>query len=183
MKYFIILLIGIISSTAVFSQADEVLEDGYRTYSVILITQNGELKNKFKEGKGITALINGKRITGNWYFKAEPDLVVIVGKKGEVLGEVSLNKQKNIKLETDEPVQRGGGMSIGIGIGPVGISSGGGSGGPRFISYNMSKNKALFDKQKETREDKIKREYAEKKYLEQQRKEQEKQAKKTKRRK
>ena len=71
-------------------------------------------------------------------------------------------------------------MSFGVGIGPVGIATGGGS-RPRYISYNMDKNKAVFDKEKETREDKIRREYAEKMILEQRRKAQEKEAKKAKR--
>jgi hypothetical protein len=47
----------------------------------------------------------------------------------------------------------------------------------------MIKNKVVFDKQKETREDKIRREYAEKKILEEQRKEREKQEKKAKKKK
>jgi hypothetical protein len=182
MRKTIVFLLALIVSFSVYSQADEIIQDGYRTYTVILITQKGEVRNRFKEGKGITAKINGKNVTGKWYFKAEPDLISIVNRKGEILGEVNLNNQKSIKLETEVPKQSGGGMSIGIGIGPVGISTGGG-GGPRYISYNMAKNTAVFDKQKESREDKIRREYIEKRMIEEQRKEQEKQARKAKRKK
>jgi hypothetical protein len=177
MKKISTVIIGLILSLSIFSQAEEIKADGYRSYYVILITQKGEVRNIFKEGKGIIASINDKKVTGTWYFKAEPDLVTIVDRKGKVVGDVNLNNQKSIKLETDEPKQNGGGISIGIGIGPVGLSTGNG-GGPRYISYNMIKNKVVFDKQKETREDKIRREYAEKKILEEQRKEREKQKKK-----
>lgn len=176
-------IVALILCLSAFSQADEMLNEGLKSYPVILITQNGKLINKFKEGGRITVNIDGKRVTGNWYFKAEPDLVSLINKRGERIGEVNLNNQKTIKLETDEPVQRGGGVSIGIGVGPVGIATGGGTSGPRFISYNMSKNTVIFDRQKETREDKIRRAYAEKKMLEQQRKALEKQQRKSKRKK
>ena len=183
MKKIIVLLFGFLLGINIFGQADEIPSTGDRSYPVILITQKGEVKNIFREGKGITVKINGKNVTGNWYFKADPDVVTIVGKKGNVLGSVSLNEQKTIKLETDEVKNANGGMSIGIGIGPVGLSTGGAAVGPRYISYNMTKNKAVFDQQKETREDKIRREYDEKKRLEKQRKEQEKQERKQRKRK
>ena len=183
MKRVVILFLILFFNSSAFSQAEEKSKDGYKKYYVILITKDGEVRNVFKEGKGITAKIGEKTISGSWYFKAEPDIVTVVGKKGEVLGEVKLNDQKNIKLETDEPKQSGGGVSIGFGIGPVGISSRNVVSGPRYISYNMTKNKAVFDQQIETREDKIRREYAEKKYFEQQKKEQAKQDRKAKRKK
>ena len=178
MKKLIIVLMGLFLTSSAFSQAEEVSENGLRKSNVILITKGGEVKNVFKEGKGITCKINEKTVTGRWFFRAEPDEVTVVGRKGEVLGHVNLNTQKNIKLETDEPKQSGG-MSVGIGFGPVGISTGGG-GGPRYLSYNMAKNKAVFDKQTETREDKIRREYAEKERAEQRKKAAAKQAKKDK---
>ena len=171
MKKLAAIILGIIITSTAFSQAEEVSENGYRKYYVILIVKNGEVKNLFKEGKGITAKINDKTVTGTWYFKREPDVVAVVGRKGNVLGEVRLNEQKNVKLETDEPQQSGGGrVSFGVGFGPVGVSTGGGGGGPRYMSYNMEKHKAVFDKQTETREEKIRREYAEKKQMEQRKK-------------
>ena len=169
MKKLAIILLGFFITSTAFSQAEEGREDGFRTYYLILITKDGEVVNIFKEGKGITAKIGEKTVTGTWYFKSEPDVVTILGKKGEVLGDVKLNEQKTLKLETDEP-KKSGGMSVGIGFGPVGIGTGVGGGGPYFISYNMLKNQASFDKQKETREEKIKREYAEKQQLKQQKK-------------
>ena len=169
MKKLAIILLGFFITSTAFSQAEEGREDGFRSYYVILITKDGEVVNIFKEGKGITAKIGEKIVTGTWYFKSEPDVVTILGKKGEVLGDVKLNEQKTLKLETDEP-KKSGGMSVGIGFGPVGIGTGVGGGGPYFISYNMLKNQASFDKQKETREEKIKREYAEKQQLKQQKK-------------
>jgi len=169
MKKLAIILLGFMFTSTAFSQAEEGREDGFRTYYVILITKDGEVVNIFKEGKGITAKIGEKTVTGKWYFKSEPDVVTIFGKKGEVLGEVKLNEQKTLKLETDEP-KKSGGMSVGIGFGPVGIGTGTGGGGPYFISYNMLKNQASFDKQKETREEKIMREYKEKQQLEKQKK-------------
>lgn len=169
MKKLAIILLGFMFTSTAFSQAEEGREDGFRSYYVILITKDGEVVNIFKEGKGITAKIGEKTVTGTWYFKSEPDVVTILGKKGEILGDVKLNEQKTLKLETDEP-KKSGGMSVGIGFGPVGIGTGVGSGGPYFISYNMLKNQASFDKQKETREEKIKREYTEKQQLEKQKK-------------
>jgi len=183
MKKIAVLLFGFLLGINIFGQADEIPTTDDRTYPVILIKQKGEVKNVFMEGKGITVKINGKNVTGDWYFKAEPDVVTIVGKKGNVLGHVRLNEQKTITLETDEVKNTNGGMSIGIGLGPVGLSTGGNTLGPRYISYNMTKNKAVFDQQKETREDKIRREYAEKKRLEELRKEQEKQERKQRKRK
>lgn len=172
MQKLAIILLGLIISSSAFCQAEEGREDGFRSYYVILIAKGGEVENIFKEGKGITAKIGEKTVTGIWYFKSEPDVVTVFGKKGEVLGDVKLNEQKTLKLETDEP-KKSGGMSVGIGIGPVGIGTGVG-GGSYFISYNMSKNQASFDKQKETREEKIKREYAERELLKQRKKELEK---------
>lgn len=168
MKKLAIILLGFMFTSTAFSQAEEGREDGFRTYYVILITKDGEVVNIFKEGKGITAKIGEKTVTGTWYFKSEPDVVTIVGRKGEILGDVKLNEQKTLKLETDEP-KKSGGMSVGIGFGPIGIGTGTG-GGPYFISYNMLKNQASFDKQKETREEKIMREYREKQQLEKQKK-------------
>ncbi len=181
MKKLFVLLSIIIYSTVAYSQAEELSEDGYKTYYVILIVKDGEVRNSFKEGMGISAKIDDKTVSGRWYFKAEPDVVVVVGKKGEVLGEVKLNEQKTIKLETSEPRGGGGGVSFGIGIGPVGVSTGGGGGGPYYISYNMERNQATFDRQKETKEEKLMREYNEKKEIERQNKELMKQAKKAKR--
>lgn len=169
MKKLAIILLGFIITSTAFSQAEEGREDGFRSYYVILITKGGEVVNIFKEGKGITAKIGEKTVTGTWYFKSEPDVVTILGKKGEILGDVKLNEQKTLKLETDEP-KKSGGMSVGIGFGPIGIGTGTGGGGPYFISYNMLKNQASFDKQKETREEKIMREYREKQQLKQQKK-------------
>jgi hypothetical protein len=173
MKKIAIILVGLMFSSKLFSQAEEVGEDGYRSYYVILIAKGGEVEHIFKEGKGITAKIGEKTVTGTWYFKSEPDVVTIFGKKGEILGDVKLNEQKTLKLETDEP-KKSGGMSFGVGFGPVGFSSGGGGGGSHFISYDMLKNQATFDQQKETREEKIKREYAERELLKQRKKELEK---------
>ncbi len=172
MKKLAVILLGLIITSTAFSQAEEGREDGFRTYYVILIAKGGEVEHIFKEGKGITAKIGEKTVTGTWYFKSEPDVVTIFGKKGEVLGDVKLNEQKTLKLETDEP-KKSGGVSFGVGFGPVGIATGGG-GGSYFLSFNMLKNQASFDKQKETREEKIKREYAEKELLKQRKKELEK---------
>ncbi len=181
MKKVFVLFIVLFFSSVAFSQAEERSGNGYKKKYVILIVKNGEVRNAFKEGSGITAKIEDKTVTGRWYFKSEPDVVTVVGKKGEVIGEVKLNDQKNIKLETEELKQNRGGVSIGIGIGPVGISSGSMSSGPRYISYNMIKNMAVFEQQIETREEKIRREYEERQYFEQQQKEQAKQDRKVKR--
>lgn len=175
MKWLVISFLFIISSFA-FSQAREGEEEDYKSYSVIKIFKEGELQNTFKEGRGIKGKIGNKQVDGVWYFKAEPDLVTVIGLRGKVLGELSLSTQKNLKLETDQP-KTNTGISIGVGIGPVGIGTGGAGGGPRFMNYNMEKHQAIFGKQKESREEKIKREYIERKIVEQEEKELAKKAK------
>ncbi len=80
---------GLFLTSSAFSQAEEVSENGLRKSNVILITKGGEVKNVFKEGKGITCKINEKTVTGRWFFRAEPDEVTVVGRKGVVLGHVN----------------------------------------------------------------------------------------------
>lgn len=117
---------------------------------------------------------------GVWYFKAQPDVVTVVGLKGKVLGELKLNEQSKLKLET-EVTNNESGMSVGVGFGPVGIAAGGTSETARFMTFNMGKTQAKFAKQQESREEKIKREYEERKRQKQEEKELAKQAKKDKR--
>ncbi len=179
MKKRLLSIVFLFTASIAFSQAREGSGDGYKEYYIITISKDGEVLNTFKEGKGIKGKIGEKAVDGVWYFKAAPDVVTVIGLKGKVLGDLKLNEQKNLKLETDVP-KSSNGIGVGIGIGPVGISTGGSGGGPRFIGYNMDKHEAVFSKQKETREEKIKREYAEKLLLEKEKKALAKQAKKDK---
>jgi hypothetical protein len=176
MKYFTITLFVLLLNSTAYSQAREENEGDYKTYYVILVIKDGDVKQVIKEGKGITAKINDKFVTGRWYYKADPDEVVIIGKNGLVIGSTSLNKQKSIKLEVFQP--RTGGMSVGFGFGPVGVSTGTGGGGTIMQPFNMNKYQITFDKQKETKEEKIRREYKERKEQEQLAKEAAKKAKK-----
>ncbi|MBL4888381.1 MAG: hypothetical protein JKZ03_08100 [Flavobacteriaceae bacterium] len=180
MRYTLVIFFSLISSSLAFSQAREESDDGHKSYYVIVITKDGEVQNIFKEGKGIKGKIGNKSVDGVWYFKDEPDVVTVIGFGGVLLGELKLNEQKNLKLESDQPIKSSK-IGIGIGIGLIGVSTGGVGGGPRFMSYKMDKNRAKFGKQKETRAEKIKREYEERKQQEQMQKELTKQAKKDKR--
>ena len=114
-------------------------------------------------------------------FKSEPDIVTVIGLRGKNLGDLNLNNQKHLKLEKEMPNGNGSGISIGVGVGPVGIGTGGNDGGGlRFMTFKMEENKATFGLQKESRKEKIKRDYIEKKMAEQEQKQLTKTAKKAK---
>ncbi len=164
MKNLALLLLSVLIYSTAFSQARETIEEDYKTIYVIVITKNGELKHVVRERAQISTKIDGRTVNGRWLFKAFPDVVAIVGKKGEVFTEIALNKQAPLKIVTPQPKS---GPSVGIGVGPVSVSSI----GPGFQSFNMSKYEAKIVERLETKEEMLKRKYYEKK--EQERKDKE----------
>ncbi len=169
-KISLFLFLGLITNL-LFSQAREEGDEEYKTIYSILFIKEGEVKHTIKQGLEVNVEIDDKRVYGRWFFKSYPDVISVVNRKGEVLGEVALNQQKSIRVET--PQQRGG-LSVGVGIGPVGVSSGGGG----MQSFNMDKWKAEISERPETKEEKLKREYYEKKEQERLAKQAAKEAKK-----
>ena len=158
-------------SLNMFSQARELEEEGYKTLYVIVITKDGKVNHVVKEGAQISTKIDGRTVNGRWYFKAFPDVVSVVGKDKEILTQIELNNEEPLKIVTPQPKS---GPSIGIGVGPVSVSNFGSG----FQSFNMSKYKAEIVERLETNEEKLKREYYEKKEEERKAKEAAKAAKK-----
>jgi hypothetical protein len=156
-------------SLNIFSQARET--DDYKTLYTILIIKDGKVNHVVKEGAQISTKIDGRTVNGRWFFKAFPDVVVIVGKDKEILTQIELNKEEPLKIVTPQPKS---GPSIGIGVGPVSVSNF----GPGFQSFNMTKYKAEIVERLETKEEKLSREYYEKKEREREEKEAAKAAKK-----
>jgi hypothetical protein len=173
MKKILIGYILLLVSITVFSQAREDSDDSFKKVYSILITEKGKVQHVVKQGALISSKVDRKVIKGRWYFKAYPDVVVIVGETGQVLGEIELNKEMPLRIATP---QKKSGMSVGIGIGPVSVSSlGGGSG---LQNFDMKKYHAELDERLETKQEKMDREYYEKKRLNREKKEAEKAAKK-----
>ena len=171
MKNVFLLLTLILISFLGFSQAKEDNENDYKKIYEIVILKDGEVKHVIKQGVLISANIDGKTVSGRWYFSDYPDKVVVVTKKGGEAGIIELNKQNPLRIVTPQPKS---GMSVGIGVGPVSVSNM----GPGYQSFNMEKYKAEISERVETKEEKIRREYYEKKEQERMAKEAAKAAKK-----
>ncbi|MCB0400680.1 MAG: hypothetical protein KDD41_01215 [Flavobacteriales bacterium] len=171
MKKMFLFLILCATTFSVFSQAREEDDSGYRKVYAIILSKNGEVKHIIKQGEDISADIDGKNVNGRWFFKAYPDIVEIVDRKNEVVGEIALNQQDPLQISVPQPKS---GMSVGIGVGPVSVSNMGGG----MQSFNMEKWKAEISERMETKEEKLKREYYEQKEQERQAKEAAKAAKK-----
>ncbi len=156
MKNLSILLVLILTSLLGFSQAREDYEESSeRKVYTMLISKDGKVKHVIKQGAMMTSKVDGKVVKGRWVFRAYPDIVAIIGKNGEVLGEVALNKE--LPLRITPPQQQRSGMSVGIGVGPVSISGLGSGSGMR--NFDMKKYKATIDERPETREEKMRREH------------------------
>lgn len=171
MRKLTIVLISLFFCLSAFSQARETNDGDYRTLYTILITKDGKVNHVIREGAEISTKIDGKTVNGRWYFKSFPDVVSIVGKDKEILTQIELNKEEPLRIVTPQPKS---GPSIGIGIGPVSVSNF----GPGFQSFNMTKYKAEIVERLETKEEKLTREYYEKKEAERKAREAEKAAKK-----
>lgn len=151
----------------VFSQAREDYEDGgQRKVYTMIISKNGKIKHVIKQGAMMSSKVDGKVVKGKWVFRAYPDIVRIIGKNGEMLGEVALNKELPLRIT---PPQQQSGMSVGVGFGPVSVS---GLGGGGMKNFDMSKYKASIDERPETKEERMRREY----YMQQERERKEKAA-------
>ena len=171
MKKINLLLALVLIAFSGFSQAKEEGESDYQKVYEIIIIKDGEVKHVVKQGAQLSAEIDGKTVNGSWYFQSYPDKVMVVTRKGEEAGVIELNKQNPLRIVTPQPK---GGMSVGIGVGPVSVSSM----GPGYQSFNMEKYKAEISEREETKEEKIRREYYEKKEQERLAKEAAKKAKK-----
>jgi hypothetical protein len=114
-----------------FSQAQENKEDTYQKIYEIIIIKDGEVKHVVKQGAQISGEIDGESVSGVWFFSEYPDKVKVISRKGEDLGVMELNKQSPLRIVTPQPKS---GMRVGIGVGPVGVSTGGGSG---LQSFNL----------------------------------------------
>ncbi|MBL4888382.1 MAG: hypothetical protein JKZ03_08105 [Flavobacteriaceae bacterium] len=124
MKKSSILILLITFNLSVFSQArEDIDETGTRKIYSIIISKEGKIKHVIKQGAMMSSKVDRKVIKGKWYFKAYPDVVVIIGSKGQVLGEVALNKELPLRIT---PPKSQSGMNVGIGIGPVSVSGLGG---------------------------------------------------------
>jgi len=166
MKKLSLLLLLITTSLIAFSQAREDYEsDNSRKIYSIVISKGGKVKHVIKQGAMMSSKVDGKVIKGKWFFKAYPDVVVIVGTDGGLLGEVTLNEELPLRIM---PPQQQSGMSVGIGVGPVSISGLGGG----MKNFDMKKYRAEIDERSETKEEKMRREY----YLKERKKQQEKEA-------
>lgn len=172
MKQLFVLLTLTFFALNIFSQARESEEDAYQTIYEIVILRDGEVKHVVKQGAEIGGEIDGESAFGVWFFSEYPDKVKVISRKGEELGVMELNKQNPLRIVTPQPKS---GMRFGVGVGPVGVTTGGGSG---LQSFNMEKYKAEIRERLETKEEKIKREYYEKKEQERLAKEAAKRAKK-----
>lgn len=156
MKNVALLILTLFITNSCFSQAQETKEDVYQKVYEIIILKDGEVKYVVKEGGAISADLEDGTVNGEWYFSDYPDKVVVVNRKGENVGVVELNKQDPLRIETPQPKS---GMSVGIGVGPVSVSNIGAG----FQSFNMEKYKAEISERLETKEEKLRREYYEKK--------------------
>ena len=147
------MLILVTINLIVFAQAREDYEDSseLKIYSII-ISKDGKVKHVIRQGAMRSSKVDGKVIKGRWVFRAYPDVVAIMSAKGKMLGEVALNKELPLRIT---PPQQQSGMSVGIGVGPVSISSIGGG----MKNFDMSKYRAEIDERPETKEEQMRREY------------------------
>lgn len=152
MKKMSLILLLITFNLTAFSQAREEDESEYKTIYSIIISKAGKIQHVIPQGAMMSSKVNGKIIKGRWFFKAYPDVVVIVGGKGEILGEVELRKELPLRIT---PPQQQGGMSVGIGVGPISVSGIGGG----MKNFDLKKYKVEIDERKETKEEKMRREY------------------------
>lgn len=171
MKKLLFVILTVFIASSVFSQANENADDHYQKVYSVIITKEGEVKHIVKQGAEINVDINGEGVNGRWIFKAYPDKVTVIDKKGQIAGDIELNKQESVRMVVP---QSQSGASIGVGIGPVSVSSL----GPKYQTFNMDKYKMEIDERMETKEEKIRREYSEKKEQERLEKEAAKEAKK-----
>ena len=171
MKKIILLIALMIIALFGFSQAQEESDNDYLKIYEIIIMKDGDVKHVVKQGALISGEIDGKTVNGRWFFESYPDKVVVITKKGEKAGVIELNKQNPLRIVTPQPKS---GMSVGIGVGPVSVSNM----GPGYQSFNMEKYKVEISERQETKEEKLRREYYEKKEQERLAKEAAKQAKK-----
>jgi len=157
----------------VFAQAREDYEDGTeeKIYTIV-ISKAGKVKHVIKQGAMMSTKFDGKVIRGRWAFSAYPDVVVIMSAKGDILGEVALNKELPLRIT---PPQQSTGVSVGMGVGPVSIS---GLGGGGMKNFDMKKYRAEIDERPETKEEKMRRAYYAQKEKERKEKEARKKAKK-----
>lgn len=167
MKRISLLLCLVIASIISFAQAREDYEEtAERKVYTMIISKEGKIKHVIKQGAMMSSKVDGKVVKGKWVFRAYPDIVGIIGEKGELLGEVALNKELPLRIT---PPQQQSRMSVGIGVGPVSLSGLGGSG---MKNFDMSKYKATIDERPETKEERMRREY----YMQQDKERKEKEA-------
>lgn len=171
MKKINLLLILILITFLGFSQAKEEGDSDFQKIYEIVILKDGEVKHVVKQGAQISVEIDGKTVNGRWYYNSYPDKVKVITKKGEDAGIVELNKQNPLRIVV--PQTRGGFVG-GVGVGPISVSNV----SPGYQSFNMEKYKAEIIERLETKEEKLRREYYEKKEQERLAKEAVKQAKK-----
>lgn len=171
MKKIILLILPMFIAFGASAQAQESKEDTYQKVYEIIIIKDGEVKHVIKQGAAISADLDGETINGRWFFSDYPDKVVVVNKKGENVGVIELNKQNPLRIVPPQPK---GGFVGGIGVGPVSVSNV----SPGYQSFNMEKYKAEITERLETKEEKIRREYYEKKEQERMAKEAAKKARK-----
>lgn len=173
MKKNSLILLLLTTSLIAFSQArEEGDSDNSRKIYSIILSKQGKVKHIIKQGAMMSSKVDGKVIKGKWFFKAYPDIVVIRGNDGSVLGEVALNDELPLRII---PPQQQSRVGIGIGVGPVSVS---GLGGGGMKNFDMKKYRAEIDERPETKDEKMKREYYLKERKEQQEKEAAKKAKK-----
>ena len=130
----------------------EDYEDGdERKVYTIVISKDGKVKHVIKQGAMMSSKVDGKVVRGRWVFRAYPDVVAIMGERGEILGEVALNKELPLRIT---PPRQQSGMSLGVGVGPVSIS---GLGGGGMKNFDMKKYRAEIDERPETKEEKMRR--------------------------
>lgn len=171
MKKATILLITLFLHLFAFSQAREDGDEGYQKIYSIVITKGGKVKSVIKQGALISSKIDRKIVKGKWIFKAYPDVVTLINNKGEIIGEIALNKEMPLRIVTP---QKASGPSIGVGIGPVSISKV----GSEYQYFNMKVYHAEIDERLETDQEKLRREQYQKKELAKKAKEAAKKAKK-----
>lgn len=165
------LILFICICSLAFSQAREDGEEGYQKIYSIVITKGGKVKSVIKQGALISSKIDRKIVKGQWIFKAYPDVVTLINNRGEVIGDIALNKEMPLRIVTP---QKASGPSIGVGIGPVSISKV----GSEFQYFNMKVYHAEIDERMETDQEKLRREQYQKKELARKAKEAAKKAKK-----
>jgi len=158
MKRLTLMISCFLTVSILLGQAREVSVDGYKTYLGLVITEGDDEKTIIKEGDEISVRTEKGYVFGRWYFKDYPDVVFIKNKKGKILRELELNKQQLIRIAVGQSGPR---LGIGIGVGPIGVSTGGT--GSSYNVYSMKHYDVVIKDVLETREEKIKREYIEKK--------------------